>query len=97
MELPLFRKTTSGLTTQLGKNYEPTDDDEVEDLYELLKQVKVSGAIDKAFATRLTISTICRIRCTSRLWQLALSSPTTSESDARMCKSNMCSVIPMDI
>lgn len=41
MELPLFRKTTSGLTSQKGKNYEPTEDDEVEDLYELLKQVKV--------------------------------------------------------
>lgn len=41
MELPLYRKTTSGLTTQKGKNYEPMDDDEVEDLYELLKQVKV--------------------------------------------------------
>lgn len=42
MELPLYRKTTSGLTTQLDKNYTPTEDDEVEDLYELLKQVKVS-------------------------------------------------------
>lgn len=42
MELPLFRKVTLGLTTQMGKNYEPTADDEVEDLYELLKQVKVS-------------------------------------------------------
>lgn len=42
MELPLFRKSTSGLTTQKGKNYEPTAEDEVEDLYELLKQVKVS-------------------------------------------------------
>jgi diphthine-ammonia ligase len=43
MELPLYRKTTSGVTTQRGKDYEPTADDEVEDLYELLKQVKVSG------------------------------------------------------
>ena len=42
MELPLFRKVTMGLTTQKGKNYEPTEDDEVEDLFELLKQVKVS-------------------------------------------------------
>jgi diphthine-ammonia ligase len=42
MELPLYRKITSGLTTQKGKNYEPTEDDEVEDLFELLKQVKVS-------------------------------------------------------
>lgn len=42
MELPLYRKSTAGLATQKGKNYEPTADDEVEDLYELLKQVKVS-------------------------------------------------------
>lgn len=41
MELPLYRKTTSGIATQNGKNYEPTEDDEVEDLFELLKQVKV--------------------------------------------------------
>lgn len=46
MELPLFRRTTSGLTTQKGKNYEPTADDEVEDLYELLKQVRVSRNIN---------------------------------------------------
>lgn len=42
MELPLYRKTTSGITTQKDKNYEPTENDEVEDLYALLKQVKVS-------------------------------------------------------
>lgn len=41
MELPLYRRTTSGLSNQTGKNYEPTAEDEVEDLYELLKQVKV--------------------------------------------------------
>lgn len=43
MELPLYRKITLGLTTQRGKDYEPTEDDEVEDLYELLKKVKVSN------------------------------------------------------
>jgi diphthine-ammonia ligase len=42
MELPLYRRTTTGFTAQKGKTYEPKDDqDEVEDLYELLKQVKV--------------------------------------------------------
>lgn len=47
MELPLYRKTTSGLTTQKSKNYEPIDDDdEVEDLYQLLKQVKVSENVN---------------------------------------------------
>lgn len=52
MELPLYRKTTSGLTTQKGKDYEPTEDDEVEDLYELLKKVKVS----KSFVTLRSFS-----------------------------------------
>lgn len=43
MELPLYRRTTSGTTAQKGRTYEPKDDrDEVEDLYQLLKLVKVS-------------------------------------------------------
>lgn len=41
MELPLFRKLTDGLSKQRGKFYEPTDNDEVEDLYQLLSSVKV--------------------------------------------------------
>lgn len=45
MELPLYRKETKGKSKQTGKHYEPTKDDEVEDLYELLKQVKVRERI----------------------------------------------------
>lgn len=42
MELPLYRRTTSGSSAQRGKTYEPRDDDdEVEDLFQLLKEVKV--------------------------------------------------------
>lgn len=40
MELPLYRMETKGLSTQTGKNYVPTDDDEVEDLFNLLKWTK---------------------------------------------------------
>lgn len=40
MELPLYRMQTKGLSTQTGKNYVPTDDDEVEDLFNLLKWTK---------------------------------------------------------
>jgi diphthine-ammonia ligase len=54
MELPLFRKSTFGVTTQKGKDYEPTEDDEVEDLYELLKQVKVSKAAGLVVTVRFT-------------------------------------------
>lgn len=46
MELPLYRGETSGLTTQTGITYEPTADDEVEDLYKLLKLVKDEMAIE---------------------------------------------------
>jgi diphthine-ammonia ligase len=42
MELPLYRRTTAGYTAQKGKYYEPSDErDEVEDLFQLLKQIKV--------------------------------------------------------
>lgn len=40
MELPLYRMETKGLSTQTGKLYVPTDDDEVEDLFNLLKLIK---------------------------------------------------------
>ena len=40
MDLPLYRETTMGLSAQLGKTYEPTTYDEVEDLFRVLSQVK---------------------------------------------------------
>lgn len=42
MGLPLYRKITKGQSKQIGKNYVPTDEDEVEDLFELLNWTKVS-------------------------------------------------------
>lgn len=39
--LPLYREPTFGRPKMLEKNYSPTDDDEVEDLYRLLVKVKV--------------------------------------------------------
>lgn len=62
MELPLFRRTTSGLTTQKGKNYEPTEDDEVEDLYELLKRVKEEMDV-QAVSVGAIFSDYQRVRC----------------------------------
>jgi len=41
MGLPLYRRETKGKSTQTGKQYVPTDDDEVEDLYSLLETCKV--------------------------------------------------------
>lgn len=43
MELPLYRKETKGKSNQIGLQYNPTDNDEVEDLYNLLKSIKVKG------------------------------------------------------
>lgn len=39
--LPLYREPTFGKSKMQEKHYLPTEDDEVEDLYRLLKRVKV--------------------------------------------------------
>lgn len=41
MSLPLYREPTFGKSKMQEKHYLPTEDDEVEDLYRLLKKVKV--------------------------------------------------------
>ena len=41
--LPMYREPTFGKSKMQEKNYTPTDDDEVEDLYRLLKKVKVKA------------------------------------------------------
>jgi len=42
MGLPLFRQNTDGKAVRQEKDYTPTADDEVEDLFTLLSRVKVS-------------------------------------------------------
>lgn len=44
MELPLFRRETMGKSNQTEKHYVPQENDEVEDLFDLLTQVKVSSS-----------------------------------------------------
>jgi diphthine-ammonia ligase len=39
MDLPLYREETLGISTQQGKIYNPTNNDEVEDLFKVLTQV----------------------------------------------------------
>lgn len=41
MGLPLYRETISGSAVDQGRNYKPTENDEVEDLYRLLFRIKV--------------------------------------------------------
>lgn len=49
MGLPLYRQETKGKSTQTGKQYVPTDNDEVEDLYNLLALCKVSIVINNIY------------------------------------------------
>lgn len=49
MGLPLYRQETKGKSTQTGKHYVPTDNDEVEDLYNLLATCKVSSINKKCW------------------------------------------------
>lgn len=46
MQLPLFRKQTRGTSHHRDLNYTPTKDDEVEDLYQLLEEVKEQLGVD---------------------------------------------------
>ncbi|XP_031625723.1 uncharacterized protein LOC116342317 isoform X2 [Contarinia nasturtii] len=61
MELPLYRMETKGQSTQTGKYYVPTDDDEVEDLYNLLKMTKDEVNVE-AVAVGAIFSDYQRIR-----------------------------------
>lgn len=42
MGLPLYREVITGGAIDQGRNYQPTENDEVEDLFRLLSRVKVS-------------------------------------------------------
>ncbi|XP_058799518.1 uncharacterized protein LOC131669005 [Phymastichus coffea] len=75
MGLPLYREPTFGRSKMQAKHYLPTADDEVEDLYRLLKKVKdrediqavASGAIFSDYQ-RIRVENVC-----SRLGLLSLS------------------------
>lgn len=45
MDLPLYRRTIQGSSLDISRNYSVTEGDEVEDLYELLKLVKVGLSV----------------------------------------------------
>ncbi|XP_065123409.1 diphthine--ammonia ligase isoform X3 [Paramisgurnus dabryanus] len=46
MDLPLYRRTIEGSSLDTGREYSPTDGDEVEDLYQLLNLVKEKEKIE---------------------------------------------------
>ncbi|XP_055380431.1 uncharacterized protein LOC129611354 [Condylostylus longicornis] len=61
MNTPLYRRETKGKSTQTGKHYVPTDDDEVEDLYNLLEYVKNEHQVE-AVAVGAILSDYQRVR-----------------------------------
>uniref|UniRef100_A0A0K8TRG8 Diphthine--ammonia ligase n=1 Tax=Tabanus bromius TaxID=304241 RepID=A0A0K8TRG8_TABBR len=61
MGLPLYRRETKGESSQRGKHYVPTCDDEVEDLYDLLKLIKDELNIE-AVAVGAILSDYQRVR-----------------------------------
>ncbi|KAL1455280.1 hypothetical protein WDU94_009385 [Cyamophila willieti] len=74
MNLPLYRRSTKGKALNQDKFYVPTSEDEVEDLYELLKQVKDELNIE-AVAVGAVLSDYQRVRVEnvcSRLGIIAL-------------------------
>ncbi|KAH9637441.1 hypothetical protein HF086_012054 [Spodoptera exigua] len=61
MGLPLYREAITGNAVNQGKNYQPTENDEVEDLYRLLSKVKNDLDIE-AVAVGAILSDYQRIR-----------------------------------
>lgn len=45
MDVPLYRRTIEGSSVHTGREYSQTEGDEVEDLYQLLKLVKVHPCV----------------------------------------------------
>lgn len=79
LELPLYRRETTGTSLQKGKCYEPVEEDEVEDLFKLLQEVKdneqieavASGAIFSNYQ-RVRVENVCerlQLKSLTYLWQ----------------------------
>ena len=59
MDLPLYRRTIQGSSLDISRSYRETEGDEVEDLYELLRLVKVERHSDGML---LTWECVCQTR-----------------------------------
>ncbi|CAG4961834.1 unnamed protein product [Colias eurytheme] len=71
MDLPLYREAISGVAVDQGRNYKPTDNDEVEDLYRLLARVKSEMNIE-AVSCGAILSDYQRIRVENVCQRLGL-------------------------
>lgn len=61
MDVPLFQAETQGFAKQTSMEYQPTENDEIEDLYNLLLKVKEEVQVD-AVASGAVLSDYQRIR-----------------------------------
>lgn len=61
MDVPLFQAETQGISKQTSMEYQPTENDEIEDLYNLLLKVKEEVQVD-AVASGAVLSDYQRIR-----------------------------------
>lgn len=59
MELPLYRRTLEGGSVTQGADYTETENDEVEDLFELLKEVKVWMQMFLSLEWNPSVSLLC--------------------------------------
>ncbi|XP_059062770.1 uncharacterized protein LOC131855508 [Achroia grisella] len=71
MELPLYREIITGVAVDQGRNYKPTDNDEVEDLYRLISKIKDDIDIE-AVAVGAILSDYQRIRVENVCQRLGL-------------------------
>ncbi|XP_038212447.1 diphthine--ammonia ligase [Zerene cesonia] len=71
MDLPLYREAISGVAVDQGRNYKPTYNDEVEDLYRLLARVKSEMNIE-AVSCGAILSDYQRIRVENVCQRLGL-------------------------
>ncbi|XP_038128681.1 diphthine--ammonia ligase [Cyprinodon tularosa] len=71
MELPLYRRTIRGSSLDTSRNYSVTEGDEVEDLYQLLYQIKEKEAIE-AVSVGAILSDYQRVRVENVCQRLGL-------------------------
>ncbi|XP_065347839.1 uncharacterized protein LOC135944668 [Cloeon dipterum] len=79
MDLPLFRQITKGHTKQTGKEYNPEEGDEVEDLFLLLQTIKQEVGVEAVSVgailsdyQRVRVENVCArlgLICLAFLWQ----------------------------
>lgn len=71
IDLPIYKKTTYGLSKKKGKTYYPCENDEVEDLYSLLEDIKKETDFD-AVSVGAILSDYQRVRVESVCTRLKL-------------------------